>query len=292
MGAFPEFSEQFLKRLSLMRFKPKPGILGRGAGEHLVRKGGASVEFADFRTYSFGDDFRLIDWNSYARLDRLYVKLYRDEEGIPIHFLLDCSPSMDYGQPSKLFYAQRLSAALGYIALSAYNWVALQSIPEGFSFEETRGRGRILPFFTFLSGLGALKPCHLSQELTSYAQRDKKSCLLFILTDAFDPLGLELGLKDLLALGHQIVLIHLLAPEEIAPQCRGDFELEDLEWGNKVDISLDEDNLEIYKKTLTDWCQELRHFSYLHEIPYIFCSTATPLEEFVSKELPRLGVLR
>jgi len=292
MEKFPGFSDPFLQRLTTLRFKPRPGIAGKGAGEHLVRKGGASVEFSDFRTYTWGDDYRLIDWNSYARLDRPFVKVYRDEEGIVLHFLVDCSDSMDWGDPHKLQYALKLIAALGYVASSGYNWVKFQSIPEGYFYPERRGRQQIPQFFQFLSKIKPLGKCHLGEELKRYAELNPRPSLVFLLTDALEPTGIEGGIRRLLARGHQLVFLHILAPEEIQPQIRGDFELEDKEWGTRVEVTLDEVALQILKKTVENWRNTLRVFCLAHQIPYLFVLTSSPIEELVLKRLPLAGILK
>jgi uncharacterized protein (DUF58 family) len=292
LANFPDFSEAFLGRLALLRFKPKPGIAGRGAGEHLVRKGGASVEFADFRTYTWGDDFRLIDWNSYARLDRPFVKVYRDEEGITIHFLLDCSNSMDWGSPNKLAYSLRLIAALGFIACSGYNWVKFQSLPDGYSYPEKRGRYQIPSFFDFLSGIRSQGQCHLNREISRYAELNPRPSLIFLISDALDPLGVEGGIKRLLARGHQVIFMHILAPEEFQLEYGGDLELEDREWGTKVEVTLEEQTVKVFQETFERWRASLRSFCLAHQIPYLFVPSSLSCEELILKRFPMAGILR
>lgn len=292
MERFPGFSESFLQRLSTLRFKPKPGIWGRGAGEHLMRKGGASVEFSDFRTYSWGDDFRLIDWNSFARLDRPFVKVFRDEEGIVLHFLLDCSRSMDWGDPPKIEYALRVISAFGYVASMGFNWVKFQSLPEGYTFPESRGRGQILNFFRFLSQVQAKEKCHLTKELEKYAELNPKPSLMFILTDALEPTGIEGGIRKLLTRGHQVVFLHVLSPEEVSLPFLGDLEIEDLEWGSKIEISLDDLTKKVYRETVEKWINSLRFFCLSHQIPYVFLPTSLSFEELFFRKLPQLGIFK
>ena len=93
-------------------------------GERRSPRKGISVEFSDYRPYGRGDDLRYVDWNIYGRLDRLYVKLFVDEEDLCLHLLLDASASMGFGEPSKLAYAARLAAALGE---SAESWMQMQA---------------------------------------------------------------------------------------------------------------------------------------------------------------------
>lgn len=292
LSSFPGFSEEFLRELSLRRFKPKPGVQGRGAGEHLVRKGGASVEFSDFRTYSLGDDFRLIDWNSLARLDKPFVKVFRDEEGISLHFLLDSTPSMDYGEPSKFLFARRLVAALAFIAFCAFNWVKLETIPLGCGYPLSRGRHHILPFFRTLASLEVRREAHLSPELTRYAQSHAFPSLIFLLSDAFDPLGVESGILHLLAQGHEVVFLHILAPEEVEPKFSGDWELCDQEWRAKLEVSLDEEGLALYRRTFRNWQEGLKRFSLSHQVAYLPLLSSEDLKEVLFRLFPGAGILK
>lgn len=288
---FPDFSDAFLRRLSLFHFKPRPGIPGKGAGEHLVRKGGASVEFSDYRTYSFGDDFRIVDWNSFARLDKMFVKVFRDEEGFVLHLLLDCSRSMDWGTPNKFLFARRLSAAIGYVALSGYNWVTLQSLPSTYTFPEKRGRAMIPLFFRFLDNISSQGPCELNRAFDEYARKNPRPGLLFILSDAMSPLGVEGGVKRLLSLGYQVVFLHIVAPEEMEPKWSGDFELEDLEWGNKVDVSLDPFSRRTFRLAFERWRQNLRDFCAAHQVPYLCLPSSLKVEEVMLRLLPKGGII-
>jgi uncharacterized protein (DUF58 family) len=292
VSSFPAFSEPFLRRLSLLRFRPRPGIPGRGVGEHLVRKGGASVEFSDFRTYSYGDDFRLVDWNSFARLDRLFVKVFRDEEGFVLHFLLDRSRSMDWGEPNKLHFARRLVAALGYVALSAYNWLTIQTLPDSFSLPECRGRTQIPELFRFLGKLPPAGACELGGALAEYAHHHVQPGLLVLLSDALSPRGIEMGMRQLLASGHQLIFLHILSPEEIQPTRAGEFELTDIEWGDRLEVSLDRFSLRAFSYSFERWRRGLQEFCLAHEIPYLLLPSTLSVEEVVLHKLIQRGILQ
>src|SRR6187401_788000 len=139
------FDEAFLRQLErlllLMRSPVRGGLKG---GRRSVKRG-QSVEFADYRDYSLGDDLRQLDWNVYARLEKLFVKLFVEEEDVTITLLVDASASMASGTPSKLLFAKRAAAALGYIGLSSEDRVALSVIAGRQSRRRTslRGSGRV-----------------------------------------------------------------------------------------------------------------------------------------------------
>src|SRR5690349_22745789 len=108
---------QFLARLEQLELVSRKIFLGRLKGERRSKKKGQSVEFADYRNYVVGDDLRFLDWNLYARLDRLFLRLFMEEEDLHFYVLIDNSLSMDFGTPIKLRYAKQVAAALGFIGL-------------------------------------------------------------------------------------------------------------------------------------------------------------------------------
>src|SRR5512145_1609323 len=110
-------SPELLARLEKMELVSRKIFRGRMKGERRSRRKGQSVEFADFRSYVPGDDLRFIDWNTYARLDKLFLKMFLEEEDLHFYAVIDASPSMDFGQPTKLYFAKQLAAALGFVAL-------------------------------------------------------------------------------------------------------------------------------------------------------------------------------
>src|SRR5215207_5558122 len=122
------FDEAFLRQLErlllLMRSPVRGGLKG---GRRSVKRG-QSVEFADYRDYTLGDDLRQLDWNVYARLEKLFVKLFVEEEDVTITILIDGSASMASGRPEKLLFAKRAAAALGYIGLASEDRVAVSAL--------------------------------------------------------------------------------------------------------------------------------------------------------------------
>jgi len=122
------FDEGFLRQLERLQVLMRAPVRGGLKGGRRSVKRGQSVEFADFRDYSLGDDLRQLDWNVLARLEKLFIKLYVEEEDVTIHFLLDASASMASGHPSKLLFAKRAAAALGYIGLASEDKVAITSL--------------------------------------------------------------------------------------------------------------------------------------------------------------------
>ena len=123
MNPLPLFDSEFMAMLERLSIRAKKIFAGLSQGTSPTARLGASVEFSDLRRYSPGDDFRYIDWNAFARLDELFLKLFHEEGDVCLYLLIDASSSMSFGHPAKLVYAKRLAAALAYVALSDLNRV-------------------------------------------------------------------------------------------------------------------------------------------------------------------------
>src|SRR5215203_3516905 len=132
----------FMARLDQLDVVSRKILAGKMKGERRSKRRGQSVEFADYRNYSVGDDLRFIDWNIYARLDKLFLKLFLEEEDLSLYVLVDVSKSCDFGEPQKSRYMKRVAAALGYIGLVNYNRVNIVALAEGVVAETGGLRGR------------------------------------------------------------------------------------------------------------------------------------------------------
>jgi hypothetical protein len=155
------FDEAFLRKLERLAILSRKAVAGQLQGERRSPKRGQSVEFADFRPYASGDDFRRIDWNAYARLERFFIKLFVEEQDLNVHLLIDTSRSMDWGQPNKLDYAVRTAGALGYISLAGLDRVTVTALGgqkggDGASspyFPPHRGKNQAFALFSFLQSI-------------------------------------------------------------------------------------------------------------------------------------------
>src|SRR6187399_716530 len=132
----------FMARLDQLDLVSRKLLAGKMKGERRSKRRGQSVEFADYRNYVVGDDLRFIDWNIYARLDKLFLKLFLEEEDLSLYILLDVSKSCDYGNPNKALHMKRVAAALGYIGLVNYNRVSIAAMSDGIVAETGAMRGR------------------------------------------------------------------------------------------------------------------------------------------------------
>jgi uncharacterized protein (DUF58 family) len=283
---------EFLRQLERVRFSPRWAITEREIGEHPSSRHGVSVEFADYREYQPGDDFRAIDWTLLARLDRLYVKLFRGEENLRLELQIDASTSMHFGHPTKLAYAIRLAAALGYVGLHRSHRVRavfFGSQPYRL-LPNARGRQAATSLFRFLAQGGDAGSTDINASLRQLALQSSSSVTVLI-SDLLDPAGYASGLDALLRSGRRVAIIHLLSPEELNPEVSGEFEWLDAETAQTVEISVDRDTLALYQDTLSEWFAEIRTFCETRRIPYFHVATNAPLPDVVLRHLRQGGLL-
>ena len=283
-------SPEFLLQLERLALLSRRAFRGRTRGERKSPRKGMSVEFSDYRPYGAGDDLRYVDWNIYGRLDRLYLKLFVDEEDLRLHLLLDGSASMSFGEPGKLHYAARLAAALGFVGLASHERVGVAVIrdrmAEGWS--PARGRGQLLSLLEFAARLRAEGPTGLSDALVAYALRSREAGLAVLISDLLDPAGYERGLKALLERRFDVHVVHLLSPEELNPVLAGDLRLTDAETGEIQDFTMDGEAMRGYRERLGEFLESAESFCRANEISYHRVATDTPVEELVLRELKGL----
>jgi len=287
------FDEAFLRQLErlliLMRSPVRGGLKG---GRRSVKRG-QSVEFADYRDYTLGDDLRQLDWNVYARLERLFVKLFIEEEDVTVTLLVDASASMATGRPEKLLFAKRAAAALGYIALASEDRVSLSVMAGRASRRRTglRGSGRVFRLLSDLSAVqAATGPTDLLATARHAAAQLKGRGVVVLLSDLLDP-SADRVIRELAATGSELVIIHVLSPDELDPALEGDLRLVDSETGDAVDVTADLGTLDAYKTRLATWKQDFADLAARRRASYVDLSSDTNLAELMFAELRRRRVL-
>jgi uncharacterized protein (DUF58 family) len=288
------FEPSFLKLLDRLALLTKRPIMGVMQGERRSPRRGASVEFADYKPYVAGDDFRQIDWNLYGRLDRFFLKLFVAEEEVTIHLLVDTSGSMDWGEPNKLRYAVRSAGALGYIALASMDRAMVQAFggnSAGGQLRPVRGRAGAMPLFRYLSGLRTGGSTTLLQTCQRYAQTAPVVGPLLLCSDLLDERWRD-ALAALRKRPFEITVLHTLSPDELEPVLEGDLRLVDAEGSEPLEVTADFDLLERYMERMAAWRAEIEEYCSGHEINYIFVPTTFPIEELLLDLLRRRGVLR
>src|SRR5712691_12224435 len=225
---------KFLAQLEQLELVSRKIFLGRMKGERRSKRKGQSVEFADFRNYVIGDDLRFLDWNLYARLDKLFLRLFFEEEDLHFYILLDNSLSMDFGNPTKLHYARQIAAALGFIGLVNLDRVVIEVFNNRLtqSMPAARGRRSLWRLFDFLGKLEPAGPSDLSQALRTFSLKCSGKGIVVLLSDLMDKGGYEEALRYLVARQMDIYVIQVLCQEEIEPEIVGDLKLTDVEDGD------------------------------------------------------------
>jgi uncharacterized protein (DUF58 family) len=287
------FDEGFLRQLERLGVLMKQPARGGLKGGRRSVKRGQSVEFADYRDYTLGDDLRQLDWNVYARLERLFVKLFVEEEDVTVTFLLDASPSMAFGRPEKLLFAKRAVAALGYIALAGEDRVVLTSLTGRTARRQSglRGSGRV---FRLLANLSAVQPVEGPTDLLASARHAGAQLsgrgVVVLLSDLLDPAS-ERVVRELAATGSELIVLHILSPDELDPRLEGDLRLVDSESGEGIDVTVDLATIDDYKARLAAWQDGLADLAAKRRASYVPLSSDVPLNDLVFAELRRRRVV-
>jgi uncharacterized protein (DUF58 family) len=289
----PLIDETLLRRLERLTLASRRPVAGGLGGEHRSSARASSMDFADYRQYSPGDDFRRIDWNAYGRSGTLYVKLTEAREQLRVHILLDASRSMAWGTPGKLRYASQLAAALGYVSLARFDRLTVTALGEHpQQLRDIRGRARLPNLLHFLSDLQPSGLLDLNASLTAYRVNRRAGGMAILISDLLSPEGFEDGLDSLLAAGLDVVVLQVLSPQELTPTEGGDVELVDAETGEIVEVSLTARMIGIYRERLDRWCADAEDACNRRGVLYCRVNTDTPLEDVLLDQLRRVGVLK
>lgn len=291
---FDESTLRKLNQLSLVASRVRAGVIK--GGRRSARRG-SSVEFADYRNYVPGDDLRRLDWNIYARLERPFIKLFEEEEDLSVSILIDGSRSMDWGEGDlhKFRYALRLAAGLSAVALASGDSLSLAFLQSGrvaAQFGPTRGQSALPRLFQFLEHLEARGETDLSNSLQQYAITPRRSGLVILLSDLLTPNDYQSGLRALQGRGHELALIHTLAPDELDPPLAGDLQLVDIESGQVQDVALDGGLRNLYRQRARAWIEAAQAESRKHDIRYLQLTTSLPWEKAILLEMRRAGVVK
>jgi len=277
------FDEQFLKRLERLSIISKRVFAGQMRAERRSRKRGSGLEFADFKQYLPGDDFRALDWNAFVRLDKLLLRLYEEEEDLPIYFLIDSSRSMSIGTPPKFDYARQLVAALSYISLAHLDRVSLIPFSTNLESDMPRIRGK-MQIHRMLKYLGDLKTnglTDLRQVSKSFLSGSHRRGLVVVLSDFFDDHGYEEGLSMISSQRHEIFILQICDTTEAHPPLMGELRLIDAESGEMREITVTPNLLRAYEQTYKDFCAKLERFCMQRQIGIIRVETSQNIEDLI-----------
>jgi uncharacterized protein (DUF58 family) len=288
------FDSAFLQRLERLTVLNRRPLQGPIAGPRRSPRHGASVEFADFRNYVTGDDFRRIDWNAYARLDRLFLRLYRAEEITVVTIFLDHSISMRFGDPSKSLTAGRVAAVLSYVALHNYDTVAIAGWGEKIDHYLPGQSGKIaVPrvWRTIAQLVDTPAPATDFASLRKYGKYRRGPGIAVVLSDFLTDSDWRAGLRSLRATGQEVTAIQILAGEEIEPTLRGDWKLVDAETGAQAEVTISPHLLRRYREALERHTTAISDFCRREGIAFVRLESDVDLAGTVLTDLRVAGVL-
>lgn len=293
--AEPLLPPDLLAQLERLELVSRKVFRGRLKGERRSPRKGQSVEFADFRNYVPGDDLRFIDWNLYARLERLFLKLFLEEEDLHFYALIDASPSMDFGTPTKLHFAKQLAAALGFVGLIRSDRVKIETLaqPVAAPSPALRGRASLWRLQEVASRIEVERPVTLAEGIKNFSLRNPASGIMVLITDLLDKQGFEQALRGLVGRRMDVYLIHTLSAEELDPEVRGDLRLVDCEDRNEAEITVSAPLLKRYRQTLAAFLDHAREFCAKRGIAYQLVDTSKiTVDTLVGSYLRRRGLVR
>lgn len=289
-----QFDEKFLRKLDYLYIMSKKIASGAARAQRKTRIVGSGLEFADHRNYSPGDDMRNMDWKVYGRTNKLFLKLFEEEEDLYIYFLLDVSQSMTLGSPNKWEYAKRTAAALGYIGLSNLDRVSV--IPFSSKLDgrmpPTRGKAQIFKIFDFLSSVEPGKHTSLGDAFKTFIAQNKRKGIACVISDFYDPTGFEQGLNYLRYHKFEPIIIHLFDERELDPQLNGELQLVDCETGEIREVTVTPQILKRYRQVWDEFCGEVESYCSKRDILYFRVPIQVPFDDLVLRVFRAGGFLK
>jgi uncharacterized protein (DUF58 family) len=291
MGDSPLLEPALLRRLEELALLVRRSVKGQMGGERRSLRRGRSPEFADFRSYTPGDDFRLIDWNAYARLDRFMLRLFVAEEELPLNIFVDLSGSMDWGSPNKALTARRLAGAIAYVALAALDRVRLTIFAAGPASGGAphRGRRAVQELFARLQSFPVGGPTDYSKLVWPIARQLPGMTVL--ITDGLGESPIEPAISALQQARQEGAILQLLAPQEIEVDWTGDARLKDAESGIERELTSTPATQRAYRTALAQRTEEIERSARRRGMRFARLTTDQSIDDMVQRTLRRMGLL-
>lgn len=272
-------------------------LRGTRQGERRSRRRGQGMEFADFRPYAPGDDLRFVDWNIYGRIERLFLRLFLEEEDLSLMVAVDASASMAFGTPSKFDVARRVAMSLAYVGLVNQHRVSLAAMRDqgAARLEGLRGRRKAGEAATWLLGQSAAGSLDFAAACRSLAGGRHGRGVVVLVGDFLVRDGLDPGLQSLVGRGWDLFTLQVLAPEEIEPGAHGvtgDLRLVDAEAGDEVEVTVSEALLRRQRERLQAHNARLRELCTRLGARHLSIDTREDLPRLMLESLRRGGLLR
>jgi len=295
-GLPDEFTPGFLARLEKLRVRTRQRYAGMGRGMHLSPKRGSSLEFNDYRHYSPGDDFRHIDWGLYGRSDKLYIKLFQEEEDLLTYIFVDASASMGFPPADRKFEHAILTAlALAYVALASGDRVMLRVLGgQGAQIDPSfvNGRHRIVELARRLQNLKPAGQFDFATTLATELLAIRRAGKVFIVSDFLMLLNsVTRGLGMFTAASMDLTAVQVLGGREINGQgLDGDVEVVDSESGERLRVSIGERERKQYRDTMIRLTRQLKSFCLKRGLHYSLYTTDQDFQQFFVRATRDLGL--
>lgn len=286
-------SADLLGRLERLQLATRRPLAGNHGGDHRSTRHGTSLDFADYREYHQGDDFRRIDFHLLARLDVLALKLFEAEDDLEVRLLVDVSASMG----NKLKMASQLCAALGFLSLVRGDCVTVHAMassdraPSRLHTRRFAGRNAIQPLFEHLEGLHSEGTTPFLEAASELLNRAGRSGLTVVLSDLLTP-EWEAAIRRFPARGGDLAIVHILAADELDTPHTGDLDLVDSESGERVPVSMSAKTRADYRQIVERWLERVALSSRGIGASYSLVDTDADIESLLLSRWRRDGVLR
>jgi uncharacterized protein (DUF58 family) len=287
------FNKEYLRKLEYLELIARRLVFGKQQAHRASVRKGASIEFRDFREYSPGDDPRTVDWSVYARLGELVIKLFRQEQELDLWVLLDCSRSMDFGEPRKFDLARQIAAALAYIGMANMDSAGVLPFAEDLQSGRgrLRGRGRIFQLLDFLERLPAGGATDLSTMARTFVGQVRRPGLVVVISDFYGLQSATKALDQLRFCKHELYVIQVVDPWELDPPIRGELRLVDGESDAHEDLTVSDSLLRRYREAFTRFTEDLRRYGMRYSIGCAQARTDVPFDAFLVQVLQRGGLV-
>jgi uncharacterized protein (DUF58 family) len=287
----PLLEPPLLRRLEALALRVRRAVNGQMGGERRSKSRGRSPEFADFRNYTPGDDYRLIDWNAYARLDRFILRLFVAEDELPLSIFVDLSGSMDWGSPNKAVTARRLAGAVAYVALAALDRVRLTVFADGPTSGGApyRGRRAVAQLFARLQSFPAGGPTDYAKLVWPIGRQ--RPGMTIVISDGLGDAPMDPAIAALQRARQEGAILQLLAPQEIKPNGSGDARLRDAESGLEREFTATPLTQSAYLDRLARRTRDIERAAHRRGLRFAQLSTDQPIEDMVQSALRRIGLL-
>ena len=278
------FDEAFQRRLEYLAVASRRLFAGSLQAERRTRVAGSGVTFAEHRAYAPGDDLRTLDWNVFARTERLLVKRFDEDEDLTVAIVLDVSGSMAFGDGARFDHARRLAAAMAYVALANLDRAALFAVGDRVvaRLPPARGRGQIFKVLSFLRGLEAGGRTDLAAAVRTLGAELPRRGVAVVISDLYDPEGFERGLDALRWQRFEVMAVHVTDARDADVPARGDVRLVDAETDEGRDVTVTPAVAARFAEAHAAWRRDVAAFCAARRVP---CAEAEVHGDFADQVL-------